>query len=126
MDAKDLPAAEVRLTPLQVEHVVRQATGWGQDVDGFLGALLGVEGDTEIVRAELERDGRSENPRLSRSVLRGVYVLAGVGVGDHAVTELAKELGMNASTTLRYIQTWVALGLLEQDPASQRYRRARR
>jgi DNA-binding IclR family transcriptional regulator len=36
----------------------------------------------------------------------------------------ASELGMSISTTLRYLKTWVAVGVLEQVSKTRRYRLA--
>ena len=36
--------------------------------------------------------------------------------------DLARMLGMNQSTTHRYLSTLVAVGLVERDPATRRYR----
>jgi DNA-binding IclR family transcriptional regulator len=36
--------------------------------------------------------------------------------------EIARMLEMNPSTTHRYVSTLVAVGLLERDPATRRYR----
>ena len=39
-----------------------------------------------------------------------------------AVSELAQELGLNRSTTHRYVSTLAQLGYLQQDPATRKYR----
>jgi DNA-binding IclR family transcriptional regulator len=66
--------------------------------------------------------------RLSRSLLSGLLVLSCfpddggyIGIG-----ELARMLDMNTSTTHRYVTTLLAVGLLERDPTSRRYRIASR
>ena len=41
-----------------------------------------------------------------------------------AVTDVAHELEMGASTTHRYATTLFEVGLLERDPVSREYRRA--
>lgn len=66
--------------------------------------------------------GLVEDERVSRSTCRALLVLLAFSSGDQrAVTDVSNELQLSASTTHRYIRTWVALGLLEQDSASRRY-----
>ncbi len=67
-----------------------------------------------------------EDRRLSRSLLSGLLVLScfpGDG-GYLGIAELARALDMNTSTTHRYVTTLLAVGLLERDPATRRYRLA--
>jgi hypothetical protein len=62
--------------------------------------------------------------RLSRSLLRGLSILTcfnGDG-GERGILELARELGMSASTTHRYAMTLTELGLLERSPRTRKYR----
>lgn len=68
-----------------------------------------------------------EEPRYSQSVEKGLGVLACftatrpvLGIG-----QIAREMGMSASTTHRYVATLAALGYLERNP-SHRYRLALR
>jgi DNA-binding MarR family transcriptional regulator len=64
------------------------------------------------------------DPRLSRSLLRGLSLLAGFG-GDspeRGIVELAHELHMSPATAHRYARTLVALELLEHSPTTRRYR----
>jgi DNA-binding MarR family transcriptional regulator len=69
---------------------------------------------------------RLDDVRFSRSLLRGLMVLAAFPAdgSDRAVTDVAKQLGMGVSTTHRYASTFVEVGLLERDPVTRRYRRA--
>jgi hypothetical protein len=64
--------------------------------------------------------------RCSRSVIRALLVLAAFPAdgSPRELTEIAGEIGFSPSTTHRYIRTWVAVGLLEQDLHARRYRRA--
>jgi DNA-binding IclR family transcriptional regulator len=66
----------------------------------------------------------SASPRLSRSLLLGLLVFACFPTdgGALAVTDVAKRLGLSPSTTHRYMTTLLAVGLLEQDARSRRYR----
>ena len=64
------------------------------------------------------------DPRLSRSLLRGLSILTCFGPdGDsRGIVEIAEELGMSPSTTHRYALTLVELGLLERCPRTRKYR----
>jgi DNA-binding MarR family transcriptional regulator len=68
---------------------------------------------------------RLREDKLSKSLLSGLVVLAcmpsdGDGVGN---AELARTTGLSISTTHRYISTLVAVGLVERDPVSRKYKR---
>jgi DNA-binding MarR family transcriptional regulator len=105
----------ITLSKTQVKQVMRGAT----DGDA-LGRLLGGIGALKLAsyRKQLDDD------RFSRSLLRGLMVLASFPSdgGSRRVTDVAKQLGLGASTTHRYAITLVELGLLERDPASRHYR----
>ncbi len=63
-------------------------------------------------------------PRYSQSLERGLAIL-GAFTPDRpvlGVAEIADELGMSRSTTHRYVITLVALGFMEQEKTSRRYR----
>ncbi len=66
------------------------------------------------------------DPRLSRSLIAGLLMLASFPADGGYVGngELAQMLGMNQSTAHRYISTLVAVGLVERDPETRRYRLA--
>lgn len=68
-----------------------------------------------------------DDPRYSSSTLRALLVL-GTLPADGAeleLTELAARLHASPSTTHRYLQTWLLVGIVEQDTGSRRYRLAR-
>jgi IclR helix-turn-helix domain len=66
----------------------------------------------------------ASDPRLSRSLLRGLSLLTCFGHDGSArgIVELAHDAGMSPSTAHRYASTLVELGLLERDPKSRKYR----
>jgi hypothetical protein len=110
-------AITIELSEAQVDRVVREAADGGN-----MSVLLSGLND---VRAVLAREPRQlEDSRLSRSLLAGLLMLAsfpsdGSYLGN---AEIARMLEMNPSTTHRYVSTLVAVGLLERDPATRRYR----
>ena len=107
----------IELTRPQIDRVVREA-GHGSGVSSLLAGL------TDDGTLASRYDALSESPRLSRSLLLGLLVLATFPRdGDSlAVTDVAARLGMSPSTTHRYMTTLLAVGLLEQDPRTRRYR----
>ena len=109
----------IELSRQQVDRVVRAAAE-GSSVSSLLRGLAGSE--TLASRYE----ALAQSPRLSRSLLLGLLVLASFpSDGDSlAVTDVATRLGMSPSTTHRYMTTLLAVGLLEQDPRTRRYRMA--
>jgi DNA-binding MarR family transcriptional regulator len=103
----------IELSKAQINRVIREA------VDD--GGPLGLVEDLDFRASPAQLDDR----RLSRSLLRGLLVLASFpadGAG-RSVTDVAHELDMVASTTHRYISTLLEVGLLERDSVSREYRR---
>ncbi len=108
----------ITLTGNQVARVVRDASGRA----GMTALLSGPSSLQELHGILLPL--LSDN-RVSRSTVRALLVLSAFPSDGtyREVTEVPKQLGLSQSTTHRYVRTWVALGLLEQDPGSRRYRR---
>jgi len=122
------PRAEtitVELSKAQVDQVVR-AAGQGGAMSVLLSALkdpnwsLVGEGETWSQPAQME------DRRLSRSLLSGLLVLSCFPAdgGYLGIADLARMLAMNTSTTHRYVTTLLAVGLLERDANTRRYRLA--
>jgi len=107
----------IELTRPQIDRVVRDA---GRE-SGIPGLLRGLAADGTLAS---RYEALADSPRLSRSLLLGLLVLATFpDDGDSlAVTDVAERLGMSPSTTHRYMTTLLAVGLLEQDARSRRYR----
>jgi len=108
----------ITLSKTQVKQVMRGATG-----EESLTKLLGGIG---VLKLASYRE-RMDDDRFSRSLLRGLMVLAAFPQDGSArqITDVAKQLGLGASTTHRYAITLVELGLLERDPVSRHYRLSR-
>jgi hypothetical protein len=123
----------ITLSPMQVDEIVRAASHCGTPsvsrvianllaappgtANGALGAggpVFGGQGD----------GGRDGDSRLSRSLLRGLSILTCFGPDrpERGIVEMARDLGMSASTAHRYALTLVELGLLERCPKSRKYR----
>ncbi|MGO9321759.1 MAG: helix-turn-helix domain-containing protein [Solirubrobacteraceae bacterium] len=100
----------ITLSPAQIDEVVRAASNSrAPSVSTLIGGYLPVdEGD----------------PRLSRSLLRGLSLLTCFGAdgAERGIIDMAGYLGMSPSTTHRYASTLVELGLLERCPRTRKYR----
>ncbi len=114
------PEVTIQLTQTQVDQVIRGALNTGN-----MTALLA---DLPRAREPLKlADPRFEDQRLSRSLLSGMLMLAAFPAdGSYArITDLAQALDMSNSTAHRYASTLLEVGLVERDPRSRLYRRAR-
>jgi hypothetical protein len=132
----------ITLSPAQVDDVVREASqsrapSVSTLISKLLTAPLEADGDAPI--EPLPRGARArepvfggylphdtEDPRLSRSLLRGLSILTCFGPDgrERGIVELAGDLGMSPSTAHRYALTLVELGLLERCPRTRKYRLA--
>jgi hypothetical protein len=111
--------ASIELSPAQVAWVIASVSGAG-NMPWLLSQLENLrEPVTELLT--------SDNPRLSRSLLLGLSLFAAFPAdrSSLSITDAARMLAMHASTTHRYIATLLAVGLLEQDPETRRYRLTR-
>ncbi len=109
----------VELSQAQVDRIVRSAAT-DERMSMFLAGLVEV-------RQRLQADPKQMNDRrFSRSLMSGLLLLASFPKDGSYLsnTEVARTNRMNMSTSHRYISTLVAVGLLERDPGTRRYRRA--
>jgi hypothetical protein len=127
----------ITLSPAQIDEIVRAASNSRAPsvstlINDALRAPLRSEHADGRPPAEGERAGPApggylqvdnSDPRLSRSLLRGLSILTCFGPdgGPRGILELARTLGMSPSTTHRYAHTLVQLGLLERCPNSRKY-----
>ncbi len=110
MDNSEPVSITITLSPTQVDEVVRAASrSRAPSVSTVIGGYLPTD---------------SDDPRLSRSLLRGLSLLTCFGSDGVArgIVELAHDAGMSPSTAHRYASTLVELGLLERCPKSRKYR----
>jgi IclR family transcriptional regulator, pca regulon regulatory protein len=72
----------------------------------------------------IEARSAAANGRYSQSLERGLAILSSFTASRSllGISDLARMLGLNRSTTHRYVATLVALGYLEQDVPTRRYR----
>jgi DNA-binding IclR family transcriptional regulator len=120
VDAVDGAAGQpmvIALSKTQVEYVVQEAAGMGA-MSVLLSGRADIWGMLEVKPEQLD------DSRVSRSLLTGLMMLAMFPLDGsyRGNAELARALAMNPSTTHRYLRTLAAVGLLEHDPATRRYR----
>jgi len=117
MADKPQPASfQLPLSLAQVQQMVQTVASM-ESGTGLLRLLLALTGqaDTRLKLTDLASDERYDPKEISRSVISSLIVLAAFARGEeHAVTELAVEIGMTTSTTLRYISTPSATQVLER------------
>jgi hypothetical protein len=135
-----LQSISITLSPTQVDEVIRAASSSRAPslstlITQSLSAPLQGEspvGDADVADAISHRralrggylPSDTDDPRLSRSLLRGLSLLTGFGPdgAPRGIVELADDLGMSPSTAHRYALTLVELGLLERCPKTRKYR----
>jgi hypothetical protein len=115
----------IELSKAQVDQVIRSA-GQGGTMSVLLSALKDPNWTLALDSDEWAYPAQMEDRRLSRSLLSGLLVLSCFPAdgGYLGIAELARMLDMNTSTTHRYVTTLLAVGLLERDSATRRYRLA--
>jgi hypothetical protein len=107
------------LSAAQLAQVMRDSSRPEHGVPSLLSTFNDLGLASKVVDTEVG------TANVSRSVLRALLVLAAFPSDGayRALAGVSKELGYNPSTTHRYASTWLAIGLLEQDPKSRKYRR---
>ncbi|HEY2718257.1 MAG TPA: helix-turn-helix domain-containing protein [Solirubrobacteraceae bacterium] len=138
MPDQELASITITLSPTQVDDVVRAAAlGRAPSISTLIADSLaaplepngaGAAGSTATTAEAPSLRGympdEPNDPRLSRSLLRGLSMLTGFGPDgeERGIVELAQELGMSPSTAHRYALTLVEVGLLERCPRTRKYR----
>jgi hypothetical protein len=100
----------VTLSPSQVDEILRAAArSRAPSVSTLVGGYMPPE---------------TNDPRMSRSLLRGLSILTCFGPEGEArgILELARDLDLSPSTAHRYAFTLVEMGLLERCPRTRKYR----
>jgi IclR helix-turn-helix domain len=116
-------AVLIELSKSQVDQVVRSA-GQGGTLSVLLSAVKDPEWPLSLDSEEWSYPAQLDDRRLSRSLLSGLLVLSCFPAdgGYLGIAELARMLDMNTSTTHRYVTTLLAVGLLERNPGTRKYR----
>lgn len=118
-DAVAEEEVSIALSDAQVEQVIRAVEHEG----GLPGLQFGLEENTQRALATFAESPLLEDVQLSRSVLLGLLVLACFAPPgtERRIKDIAEQLGLSTSTTHRYIRTFVAVGLLQQNPLTREY-----
>jgi hypothetical protein len=114
----------IRLSRVQVEEVVRAA---GPE-RAILGLLRDLGAEPQLPIADIAGDPMMTDRRLSRSTLTGLLVLACFSPPgtERRVSDVADQVHLTRSTAHRFIKTFQAAGLMEQNPDTRMYRLVRR
>jgi hypothetical protein len=126
----------ITLSPIQIDEVVRAATfSPTPSVSTMIANALRAPLNSEQLAGSVSpraAEGNATNgyaiedsdPRLSRSLLRGLSLLTCFAADGSArgIVEIARDLDLSPSTAHRYASTLVELGLLERDPRTRKYR----
>jgi hypothetical protein len=106
------------LTAEQVASVIGAVSAAGTESTDLLAGLAAP--------GELTASPLLDDRTVSRSLLFGLVVLISFPAdgADRGIKEVAAELDLPTSTTHRYAHTLLAVGLLEQDRRTRRYRRS--
>jgi predicted transcriptional regulator len=109
----------IELSSAQVDQVISSAA---TDSSGVRSVLFGLNGARSSIDVEFSS---LQDKRLSRSLLAGLLVLAAFPADRSFIgnKEIAEQLGMTMTTAHRYVSTLLAVGLIERDPNSRKYRR---
>lgn len=116
---REEPGVTIELTAAQVAQVAREASGQSGSLPHMFARLERPDACRAIAST-------LNDSRLSHSTLRALAILASFpsGGGERSLADVADQLGCSRSTTHRYLATWMAIGFLEQEPRTWRYRRA--
>jgi IclR helix-turn-helix domain len=126
MPERSEPEIWVPISLGQAERVVQQVVGSEGYGSSLVRLLLALGGQDRVVMADLLNDKRVNNRLMSQNVVISLLVLSALHSGKRGVRDIAAELGISTTTAVRYLKTWVAVGILEQDSSTRRYRVALR
>lgn len=106
----------IQLSREQIRQVARAAANAGN-----LSLLLSVPGEHAALTVCFQR---WKGSRLSDSLLRALLLLASFPADRRylSITDLSRKCAYSPSTTHRYVSTFLAAGVLEQDPRTREYR----
>lgn len=121
------PELCVPISIAQAERLIQQVVGAKGPGISLIRVLLALGGRDRVAMADLRSDPEFNDRKISQSLIIGLLVLTGFYPDvDQTVSAISIDIGQSPSTTLRYLKTWVAIGVLEQDPTDRSYRLARR
>lgn len=117
----------VPLSFAQAERVAQQVSESQASGAPLVRLLLALSGRGRVTLSDLRQDPAFNAHQVSQYLLVSLMVLSVFHDKlDHRVTDLAPELDMALGTAVRYLKAWVAVGVLEQDHKTHKYRLALR
>jgi hypothetical protein len=109
------------------EQIVQQVVNSDGPGASLVRLLLALGGQDRVVLNDLLKDGEFNDRGISQTLIIGLLVLSAFhGDVEQRVSDIAEELGISKTTIVRYLKSWVAVGVLEQNRTNRRYRLARR
>ena len=127
MSNRDEPEILVPISLAQAERVVQQVLEDDGPGTSLVRVLVALSGSDRVTLTQLLNDPEFNDRKNSQTLIIGLLVLSAFhGGAERRVREVASELDMSSSTTIRYLKSWVSVGVLEQDPPTRKYRLARR
>ncbi len=127
MTSRTEPEIWVPISLGQAERVVQQIVGSEGSGASLVRVLLALGGQDRVVMADLLNDPEFNDRYISQTLVVSLMVLSAFhGDVEQRVSDLADELGTSRATTVRYLKSWVAVGVLEQSQVTRKYRLALR
>lgn len=117
----------IELSAAQVRHVARAAAGREAELPFLLdGSPFAGAKELSLEVWERRFAGEFQRGSASLSLLRGLLVLACFPPdgSPFRLRDVADMVGMDASTTHRYVHSHALFGFLEQDAGTREYKRA--
>jgi hypothetical protein len=108
----------IAMSDAQIAQILRENSGGV----GLTARLVDLS-DLETLRSSVQP--LWDDVRYSHSLLKALLVLAAFPThgAELALKDVAGQFDWSRSATHRYVATWTALGVLERNPESRRYRR---
>lgn len=127
MTVREEPEILVPISLAQAERVIQQVSKGTGPGASLVRVLLALGGQARVAMDDLLKDPEFNDRKISRNLIVSLLVLSVFyGGAEKRVRDVASELGMSQSTTVRYLKSWAVVGVLEQDPTTRKYRLARR
>ena len=122
-----VPEIWVSLSLAQAEWVAQQISSSVASGALLVRVLLALGGQGRVTMSDLRQDPAYNDRNISQHLLIGLMSLGPFyDKLAHRVTDVAAAVEMNQSAIIRYLKAWVAVGVLEQDRKTHRYRLALR
>lgn len=117
----------VPISLAQAERVFQQVVESEGPGASLVRVLLALGGHDRVAMTDLLNDPEFHDRSISQTLIVSLLILSAFhGDVEQRVTDLARELAISQATIVRYLKSWTAVGVLEQNPATRKYRLASR